>query len=308
VSGSGAAQTVTAQVLHSSNGGKSWTGQLSPSGYGYLSGVACPSARDCWAVGSEAGRSVALSTSDGGRSWADQTVPSGFFGEAITCASASDCWAAGDSGSSANSFAVIATSDGGRAWHLQRTPSGMTGSPSAIACLGSKDCWVVGATFSSPTMGFGWVLHTANGGRSWTREALPKGIEDLHGVACPSARDCVATGGASGGRGVVILTTGNGGKSWREQKPPRGMQLLYGVSCVKRTGDCWAVGGTASATGRGVTGYYIATRNGGRSWVVQARFKGHEAEGVSCPTVKRCAAVGSGEGEPGFAAYTTNGG
>lgn len=74
-----------------------WSAQLSTIDGSSLSGISCPGASECFAVGSTTqGSALAKQTVNGGAQWAsDTTGVSGFALTAISCSDSEDCVAVG---------------------------------------------------------------------------------------------------------------------------------------------------------------------------------------------------------------------
>ncbi len=111
-------------------------------------------------------------------------------------------WLVGDGG------LVLATSDLGKSW---QTPEGDIPATlrdqfdfAALAVQG-EHCWIAGSPGSR-------VLHSADGGRSWTAQNTAHTLP-IHGLAFVDAR----TGWAVGDLGTILATT-DGGQSWHKQR------------------------------------------------------------------------------------------
>ena len=120
-------QTLISDIASSSNGGLTWTPDPLPADVPQpqLSGLSCPTDKECWAAGSDAvpeqigntqngGSSVLLGTTDGGLSWSKVTfsVPTNApndYGQSylsigsIACPSANVCLAQGSTAQSSPS-------------------------------------------------------------------------------------------------------------------------------------------------------------------------------------------------------------
>jgi hypothetical protein len=123
----------------------------------------------------------------------------------------------------------------------------------------------------------------------------------LDGIACPTARACVAVGYTSTGTGAAApLAERWSGDAWSLERiaMPRGATsaLLFAVSCPSRR-SCTAVG---SETTRAAITVPLAERYNGARWRIVAvpRAAGSRHArvsylgAVSCPTEAACAAVG----------------
>jgi hypothetical protein len=110
-----------------------------------LSGVACPSATDCSAVGSYtdgAENDFALVERWNGKRWAAQSIPD-LIGalSSIACSSATACTAVGGQAERWN----------GKRWRLQRTANPPGGGLSGVACVSPSGCIAVGSSFFTGT-------------------------------------------------------------------------------------------------------------------------------------------------------------
>ena len=166
-------------------------------------------------------------------------------------------------------------------------------------------------TTTQPSVAAASVAATAAAGSTpgaaplaaWTSQTVPSGAGGLYGVACPSASDCSAVGGAGTlpGAGVILATT-NGGTTWTSQTVPSGAGGLYGVACPSAS-DCSAVGGAGTLPGAGVI---LATTNGGTTWTSQTVPSGAGGlYGVACPSASDCSAVGGAGTLPGAGVILT---
>jgi len=127
----------------------------------------------------------------------------------------------------------------------------------------------------------------------------PPPANQLYGVSCPSANDCVAVGinenaETSGGGALIQSWTG---KTWTSVAPkaPKGALStdLLGVSCATAK-SCVAVGLYLNSGGVAVP---LAETWNGKTWTpgTPARPKGStggQLDNVSCRTAKSCVAVG----------------
>jgi hypothetical protein len=183
---------------------------------GDLSGVTCPSAGDCWAVGAldKAGRgsqTLIEQYADGLWSVVPSPNPPGGGGRlnGVSCTGADSCWAVGgtDEGSGLAgqpSFAtqsLIEEYDGSR-WGIVSSPS-PSGSEwsqlTGVACVGATDCWSVG--FSIPSSQGSQTLIEEDTARGWRAVSSPRPPSDagsqLNSVTCVSTGQCFAVGGVT---------------------------------------------------------------------------------------------------------------
>jgi photosystem II stability/assembly factor-like uncharacterized protein len=189
-------------LLHTANGGVSWKHESSPLS-GSLHAVDFVDAQHGWVVSSwdEIAR-----TADGGQSWTAGRVAGASGLSTIDFVDAQHGWVAGsyDRKVGPHSYTeapgVFATTDGGATWHRQITP-GSSGDVHQVQFLDTQNGWAVGSARR------GWVAHTTDGGRTWTRLA---GFADegLSGV-----RFTDPSHGWLGGD-LGVYATSDGGKTW----------------------------------------------------------------------------------------------
>jgi hypothetical protein len=247
--------------------GTTWTAAPTPqpSGMtsGQLSAVACPSARDCFAVGS-------FTTSGGGyqpaiekwngSSWTLLRPPSTtgiLYG--ISCQSTSSCFTVG-AATGNGPWSVLAEHWNGTSWTKQNTPAlpsygGSTPGTawlSGVSCSGAT-CAAVGSIeyqggLISQTLAERW------NGKKWVTTTTPDPAggynNNLQAVNCTSAAACTAVGlyfdsftGANS-KPFNLMVMKWAGSRWADQgvtQPTGGSSSwLYGVAC---TTVCIAVGG-----------------------------------------------------------------
>ncbi|MGO8686520.1 MAG: hypothetical protein ACLQT7_04930 [Candidatus Dormibacteria bacterium] len=201
------------QTLIEQWGGSTWTLDTGSSGgtVGYLNGISCVSASQCYAAGAnyEANPQTMLVVGWDGSSWQGVTGLPANEGsgdnilDGISCVTASYCWAVGyyypGSGPTQNLFLNL---DGGT-WTASVVSAANDDSPSAnpnilsgVSCTSDSSCWAVGtvtvddlsSTLVDAWDGTSWslVANTPNGGTDQNSE--------LVGVACADADDCAAVG------------------------------------------------------------------------------------------------------------------
>jgi hypothetical protein len=137
-------------------------GGTSPGNYGYLQGIACPSASDCWAAGAyynSSGAYVNEALLWNGRKWTQVATPNpgGALGGDVnelldvSCAGAANCWAVGHYTNSSGVELNEALRFGGKRWSAVAAPQpgGTTTSGEAnellgVMCFSASGCWSVG--------------------------------------------------------------------------------------------------------------------------------------------------------------------
>jgi len=127
---------------------------------GYLYGVTCASASDCWAVGfyyySGSSNHTLIEHWDG-TLWSVVTSPnpdtSGInILQAVTCASASECWAVGDY-SVVGGYSTLVEKWDGTSWSIVTSPNnGSQNFLRGVTCASASDCWAVGGQSGPQTL------------------------------------------------------------------------------------------------------------------------------------------------------------
>jgi len=191
--------------------GTTWTAQSTPNPTGatvsYLTGVSCPSATDCTAVGTYAkssGRRVALAEAWNGTTWTIESIPNSAGAKSsslagVSCPSATACTAVGSYTKISGKSAPLAEMWDGTSWKTQTTPdlrgagsSGLAG----VSCPSTTACSAVGYAGSD-------VLAERWNGTEWRVQATPDPtgaiMSAFAGVSCPSETACTAAGTATNG-------------------------------------------------------------------------------------------------------------
>lgn len=287
-----------AVALRTTNGGRTWVGEMLPSGVTEITGVACPSKSVCEAIGHDSATSGAtaalLRTTDGGVSWVSEKLPAGMGGtvtgsvtstvlNAIACPSKSICEAVGGFGNSSGEVVVaLRTTDGGRSW-VRRTIPG-NGTVSAVACPSASTCE---ALFRVNGPGTEVVLRTTNGGKSWSRKTVLTGNVGLEVIACPSTSTCMAGGDVY--PAAVVLRTTNGGKSWaQETLESQSFAYVDALAC-RSTSVCEAL------TYNDDTSVAWRTTDAGTKWVTTTLpLTTGDVGAIACSSTSVCVAAGYG--------------
>jgi hypothetical protein len=301
-----------------------------------LTGVSCPSATSCVAVGSFLGRiqgtsayqNFTLAETWNGSTWTIVPSPSpkqpggGAQLSSVSCTSSTSCMAVGET----QVFHVpggylvphpLAESWNGSKWSEVTTPT-LTNSGASlngVSCTSPSDCMAVGSegTPKNPTL---FTLAEQWNGTAWkfvtTPPPLTPGGTALSTVSCASASTCMAAGyyGFSNGFGTSLtLSEQWNGTKWqiRTTPTPGNSGVLAGASCTSAT-SCTAVGSHAVATGNLVKAT-LAEQWGGRHWKAQptpnpagAGAAGFDA--VSCTSASACMATGASLDQTGESQFT----
>ena len=190
------------RVYHTADGGRSWTRQhVNPDSAGFYDCMAFWDARRGFVYGDAVdGRLVVVLTEDGGRTWT--RVPADRLPAAQP----------GEGGFASSGTCAVAHTDGGRAHG-----------------------WIATGNAARPR-----VLHTADGGRTWSAAALPLPGGEGVGATSVSVRGAgvgVAVGGDIGRRdaaGLRVAVTRDTGRSWSPGGDPAIAGAVYGVAYTTR--------------------------------------------------------------------------
>ena len=212
-------------VLHTTNGGRTWTIDTIPGASGLdLRAIAATSANVAHAI-SIADSSRIFRTTDGGRTWSLKymSLRKGSFFDAIRFFDAQHGIVMSDPVD--GRFLLFTTDDGGETWQevpADRLPPCLPGerayaaSGSGIATFGPRDVWFVSGGAATAR-----VFHSADRGVTWTVSDTPirAGIRSA-GIFSVAFRDA-KNGAIAGGdyrqpalRGRNLALTSDGGVTW----------------------------------------------------------------------------------------------
>jgi hypothetical protein len=294
--------------------GNSWTIVPSPNVAFYsnhLTGVACNSTADCWAVGlSDYTESRTLIEHWDGSAWAIVASPNPSNNQnelyGVTCISTSDCWAVGSSAAQT----LVEHWDGG-VWSVVSSPNPgpqIQAFLYGVTCVSSSDCWAVGRSGGG---GGGGALYLQTfivhwNGAAWSSAASPStsATRDnvLTSVACDSSSGCWAVGYYEGGFDAnensiyQTLIERWDGATWSIVSSPNASHdrsnILNSITCPSAS-QCWAVGAYADGT----SAPSLILQWNGVIWsiVPDPISMPHAAflNGVACVSNSSCRAVGT---------------
>ena len=290
--------------------GSTWAIQTTPHPgdfSGRLSGVSCPSATVCIAVGDTftPPRGHTLGERWKGTKWSIQATanPDGAKGSnllAISCPSATLCTAVGQYTDQFGPPRTLAERWDGTSWSIQTTPNpaGLNSFLDGVSCPSAMVCIAVGASFSPDVT---QALVERWDGTSWSIQTIPSPVgatqTSLAAISCTSVTVCQAVGNytVEGGSERTLAESLNG-TSWALEATPNpanaNASLLSGISCTKAA--CTAVGDSTDTGGSDLS---LAERWNGTSWSLQttrnpAGTTTSVLEGISCTAAKVCKAVG----------------
>ncbi len=221
--------------------------------------------------------------------------------------------AACTSASTSSGTSTVSTFPGGSPWLGHFVTAALPSPVNAltdVTCVTSTRCWAVGSTVGGSGAPNGAALiTTANGGVTWTGQAIPPQVGYLSAIACSDQRHCIAVGQAaqnSNGQAASIATS-NGGATWTLLAPPAGVLDITTVTC--RAGRrCLAIGTTAGGSTA------LATTSSASGWIergpLPAGISG--ATSISCTDDRTCWVTGhtlvDADHVNGAVALTGNGG
>ena len=259
-----------------------------------LSGVACTSATNCFAVGSKAAATGILIERWSGAAWSVAGASSTGVLSGVSCVGASSCHAVGTRGGKA-----FAMRWNGAFWGtvVSPNPPGATGSRlTSVSCAAVTTCMAVGSYSTATAMG---TLIERWNGTSWTIVASPNPAgatsAGLTGIACPSTANCFAVGGATvSGQPRTLIERWNG-TAWSvvpSPNPTVGTPILSSVTCFG-VSSCYAVGSKKT--------YTLVEQWNGIAWSIVASPNPAGAQvsrlgGVTCTAANQCLAVGQTDG------------
>ena len=246
----------------------------------------------------------------------------------VSCVASDWCAAVGSGPGAPGGPTTLAERWGGRgAWTtlVAQRPRGEYSSVlSAVSCTSKTSCVAVGGDAlgegcdgsDKPACIERAIAETWNG-KSWLLRPVPLPAlasqdSSLSGVACTTARFCVAVGGYEYGSGCTdyygqgpcarqtMIARWNG-RRWQELPTRSGVGALSAVACSSSR-SCFAVGGSGcyEALGASVCSVGVATaeRWDGRRWTlvatpVPAGETAAQLRGVACRSSRVCTAVGT---------------
>lgn len=216
----GAAEDGSGTIVHSTDGGASWTRQ----GLGQIAnvdmqGVMAVDADTAWVVGDTDGYATIYRTTDGGATWnrkGSATSLPNTDAYKVTAWGADTAWIVGPG-------AILHTTDGGESWTNQ-CPAEFSGNAlQGVWTPDGQTIWVGGkAQYDAASdKSYALILKSTDGGQNWTRQTgqgSPNPLQDWNHVngitAVDGMRAWAEGGGYDGGEGNVMLRTTDGGETW----------------------------------------------------------------------------------------------
>jgi photosystem II stability/assembly factor-like uncharacterized protein len=281
------------------DGGKSWVVQplelvATPS----LSAISCPDIHLCMAVGlSGTGTAgIVLTTRSGGAGWVQATAPAGAVViTSVECTDPSDCTAVASDGTN---FWSTHSANFGQSWQREgNLPVGLQDAGN-LSCVADATCLVTGFLPTTAGHGQGAIVLSSDGGATWANASVPTGTGLMQGVVCASIDSCLAVGTTSSTVSAIVpahgalLQSDDGGHTWVDSPARPPVDDIYGVACPSTT-ICVIVGTNWISTPAVGTGAVGRSDDGGASFVAsRTEYTPLALTAVSCPTIRRCVAVG----------------
>lgn len=267
------------------------------------SGISCVSLDFCMVVGAQtqgATTSTLIESWDG-TNWSTVASPNAPGSDSqltgISCSSATDCVAVGwfNNGDLSNQTLIEAWD--GVAWTIVAGPT--PGYPemtlAGVSCADSTDCVAVGSY--SPNDVNGYTLVESWNGTIWSIISSPNvnpgyDNDSLAGVSCTSSSNCVAVGtDATGSPNPPLIESWNG-TMWSLDTVPSTNGDLDGVSCGVPSA-CTAVGINNNTGQPLIEGWNGSQWSATTAPLPNGRLPSMSVlNGVSCPSVDDCVAVG----------------
>jgi photosystem II stability/assembly factor-like uncharacterized protein len=227
-------------ILHTSDGGKTWSRQETGTEY-TLSAIHFVDSKNGWAVGEEG---TIIHTNDGGKTWGKQKSPVNLFLMDVYFLTPTKGFIAGER------THILSTNDGGKTWKIQFKDLDYI--LKAISFCDAKNGWVVGE--------FGYIYRTRDGGDTWEQQAGFSDLSEETGelIGGTYLFDVIAinplTVWAVGIDGYVAKTI-DGGKTW-QQVHVKGLKApFFSISSDRQ--NAFVIGGT---------GHCFSSIDGGKTW------------------------------------------
>jgi hypothetical protein len=238
-------------VLVTHDTGATWTTASPPAGAVVLTSVDCVSSADCSAIASDGTTFWSAHTTDFGTTWTREgALPAGVQDAgALSCAVDGTCLVTGFTATTAGhgQGAIAVSTDDGMSWAAATVPAG-TGLVQGALCTTITSCLAVGTTSSTVSAvlpAHGAILGSDDEGHTWTASAARQRVDDMYGVACPSALLCAVVGTDWTGTPAVgvgaVARSGDGGLSFAAATTAYTPLPLTAVACPTTRG-CVAVG------------------------------------------------------------------
>jgi len=293
-------QSPATVIVATKDGGRHWkaqpvTGQVIPD----LSGVSCPDASHCMAVGSNGasvpGSGVVYTTADRGVTWSPAAAPQGALTvSGVGCTTVSLC--------------TIVVNDGATLWSARSEDFGATWqrmgnlpapfvSSNTLWCSAGV-CLVAGYAPTGTGHGQGAIALSPDGGQTWTSATVPQGIGVLHGASCVSDSVCLAVGTTSTTVSDVVpahgqlLRSADGGHTWMPSTSNPPVDDVFAIDCPSAS-SCAMVGTKWAGNPVVGTGAVGESHDGGVTFApASSAYVPITLTALDCPTPVLCLAAG----------------
>ncbi len=199
-------------IIHTGDGGESWTVQESQTGHD-IADVTFLDSEYGWAVAhnytSPPYGTFILKTSDGGQNWTSEAYPDeNIFINCILFRDSLDIWMGG------SPHALVHSTDGGTTWQQATIDTSILAFFPVLSIRFYDDQYgyACGGMFEIA----GVIWRTADGGQSWqaiTPDQAP--ADEVHELHLYDAQNVIGAGGDPDfGYGVAFIRTDDGGQSW----------------------------------------------------------------------------------------------
>jgi len=202
-------------IFHTYNGSKNWVTQFKEHGgekkglSNELQDVCVINTLSAWAVGANG---LILHTSDGGNNWRRQRSGTKAGLWKVQFADAKRGWAIGNKVAEGGATSIVLyTNDGGKHWEIQWEKDAHWMWLSDLFFIDKNNGWIIGD--STEYGGNGILVHTVDGGKSWTEKKFREIFFDRL-FFLDRSRGAVLTE-----KGRLLLTT-DGGKTWNKKSLP----------------------------------------------------------------------------------------
>ena len=202
-------------ILHTNDGGATWTRQDSGTDY-TLTSISFVDTKNGWAAGD--GGTI-IHTKDGGLSWIKQKSPVEYFLMGVHFANDQEGWIVTER------TTILHTENGGKLWETQFSDEDFI--LKSVSFCDNRNGWAAGE--------FGYIYHTQDGGRNWQHQAGFYDISEETGLIIGEnfLFDIVAidpqTAWAVGIDGHIVATT-NGGITWQKISSEVPKTHLFGIA------------------------------------------------------------------------------
>lgn len=254
----GWAASIDGSILHTTDGGTTWTVQKPSNTSHDLLTIYFVDAMNGWAAGKN---HLILRTTDGGMTWNTQTSPPASFTlyDDLYFQDVNKGWLLAGFGRT-----VLYTNDGGTTWNHPTTIN-VTATLWAMAFADDMKGWAVGS--------LGTLIYTTDGGVNWTNSASNTNDQYFYGTTYLAGS--AGTGWAVGHLGVVYKTT-DAGVTWT--KLAGNVSGIRGDALHFLTEDIGYITGsrTSVTVDGGVTWRVMDSNSGtfGQNMVIQSQEKG----------------------------------